>query len=89
VLSIRNENESGKQTVQEVTESWARDDDQTVTFSKEYPIGENVELMSVRALRTRCTCAAEAQTNAQSEWSLSFSVRVFWAPTSEAAALDM
>ena len=61
VVSIRTANESGAQTTQEFPRSWMREDDQPVTFSAEYPIGENVELVRVRALRIRCACAEPPQ----------------------------
>jgi hypothetical protein len=44
VLSVRTANERGELTTQEFTQSWMREDDQPVTFSSEYPIGENVDL---------------------------------------------
>jgi Flp pilus assembly protein CpaB len=57
VLSVRTLSEGGEQATQEFTQTWMREDDQTVTFSAEYPIGENVDLVRVRALRVTCTCA--------------------------------
>ena len=42
-------------------ESWRRQDDQPVSFSLEYPIGQNVDLTSVRARQLRCTCLAPAK----------------------------
>jgi len=57
VLSVRTASESGELTTQEFGEPWSRDDDQSVSFSFEYPIGENSDLLRVRALRTGCTCA--------------------------------
>ena len=63
VLSVRTANESGEQSTQEFTETWMREDDQPVSFSADYPIGENVDLVRVRALRMRCTCAAAPQAN--------------------------
>ena len=37
-------------------ESWERQDDQPVSFSLEYPIGQNVDVTGVRARQLRCTC---------------------------------
>jgi hypothetical protein len=37
--------------------SWQRTDAEAVPFSADYPIGENVDLVRVRARETRCTCA--------------------------------
>jgi hypothetical protein len=64
VLSVRTANESGEQATQEFTQTWAREDDQAVKFSAEYPIGENVDLVRVRALRMTCTCAEIPQPDA-------------------------
>ncbi len=61
VLSVTTANESGERTSQEFTQAWMREDDQPVTFSADYPIGKNVELVRVRAPRIRCTCAQAPQ----------------------------
>ena len=55
VVSVRNENRE-LQTL-EFFESWQRQDDQPVKFSGAYPIGENVDLLRVRPVQLRCTCA--------------------------------
>jgi len=55
VVSVRNENR-GLQTL-EFFESWQRQDDQPVKFSGVYPIGENVDVVRVRPVQLRCTCA--------------------------------
>ena len=54
-VSIRNENRE-LQTL-DFLESWHREDDQPVEFSGVYPIGENVDLVRVRPVQLRCTCA--------------------------------
>lgn len=41
----------------EFRETWQRDDDRNVTFDAEYPLGENVELLNLRARDVRCDCA--------------------------------
>jgi hypothetical protein len=38
-------------------ETWQRDDDKDVSFSADYPIGENVDLVSARVRGLSCTCA--------------------------------
>ena len=53
VVSVRNENLE-LQTL-EFFESWQRQDDQPMKFSGAYPIGENVDLVRVRAVQLRCT----------------------------------
>jgi hypothetical protein len=45
----------------EFNETWQRADAQDHTFNTDYPIGDNVELMSVRVRGLSCTCAALAQ----------------------------
>ena len=56
-VSIRGEDRELKRL--EFVESWQRDDDQPVVFAADYPIGENVDLVSVRARQLRCSCAEE------------------------------
>lgn len=55
-IEARVRDQSGELETLEFSESWQRDDDQPVTFSAEYPIGENVELVRLNARRLRCTC---------------------------------
>lgn len=55
VVSVRDRNRE-LQTL-EFFESWQREDNQPVKFSGVYPIGENVELVRVRTVQSRCTCA--------------------------------
>jgi hypothetical protein len=45
----------------EFVESWKREDERPVIFMKNYEIGENVDLVSVRPRRSRCSCG-EAST---------------------------
>ena len=54
-LSVRDGNGESKQL--EFDELWQRDDDQPVTFTSDYSIGENVELIRARTRRLRCVCA--------------------------------
>ena len=61
--TVRVRDESGEIKPLEFSETWQRSDDQDVKFTKDYPIGENVELVSMRVRGLRCTCAdAPAQT---------------------------
>jgi hypothetical protein len=55
--TVRVRDESGEIKPLEFSETWQRSDDQPVKFTKDYPIGENVELVSVRVRGLRCTCA--------------------------------
>jgi hypothetical protein len=56
-IALRIRDESGEDNPVEFDETWQRTDDQDVKFGAEYPIGENVELLSVRVRRLSCICA--------------------------------
>ncbi len=53
-VNVRDENRELKTL--EFVEAWQRKDDQPVKFNVSYPIGDNVDLVSVRARHLRCTC---------------------------------
>ena len=53
-VNVRDENRELKTL--EFVEAWQRKDDQPVEFEVSYPIGDNVDLVSVRARHLRCTC---------------------------------
>ena len=55
-VNVRDENRELKTL--EFVEAWQRKDDQPVEFKVSYPIGDNVDLVSVR----RATCAVRATT---------------------------
>jgi hypothetical protein len=59
-IALRIRDESGEEKPIEFDETWQRTDDQDVKFGADYPIGENVELRSVRVRRLSCTCADDA-----------------------------
>jgi hypothetical protein len=48
---------SGAEKPLEFTETWQRSDERDVSFTSEYPIGENVELVDVHLSGLTCTCA--------------------------------
>jgi hypothetical protein len=48
--------ESGADMPLEFKETWQRSDAENVSFTADYPIGDNVELVSVRLLGLSCTC---------------------------------
>ena len=56
-VAVRVKGESGEGQVLEFKETWQRSDDRDVSFAADYPIGENVELVSVRLQNLTCTCA--------------------------------
>jgi hypothetical protein len=53
--------DAGETNAIEFNETWQRADAQDHRFEKEYPIGENVFLSSVRVRDLTCTCAAATQ----------------------------
>jgi hypothetical protein len=57
-LLIRDE--SGEDRPLEFNETWQRSDDQDVEFTADYPIGEDMELLSTRLRGLTCTCADPA-----------------------------
>jgi hypothetical protein len=65
LISVRDESLELKTL--EFDAAWHRDDDRPVKLSADYPIGENVDLVSVRSRRLRCTCGEEAASAGQSE----------------------
>ena len=57
-VALRTRDESGADKPPlEFTETWERSADQNVEFTADYPIGENVELVSARLRGLTCTCA--------------------------------
>jgi hypothetical protein len=56
-VTIRLRDDSGEIKLLELMETWQRADDQDVSFSTDYPIGENVDLVSARVRGLSCTCA--------------------------------
>lgn len=75
VVSIRTLDESGELKTQDFSESWMRDDDQPVTFSDDYEIGEDVDLVSVRAVKIQCKCDSPQPTAHSPASTLSTEVR--------------
>jgi hypothetical protein len=55
VLRIRGTD--GEVKTLELMETWQRADDKDVSILADYPIGENVDLMSARVRGLSCTCA--------------------------------
>ena len=58
-LQVRYRDAQGEVKTLESEETWRRDDDQPVHFEGEYPIGENVDLIRVRASKIRCECSTK------------------------------
>ena len=55
VVSVRNE--ALELTTLEFVETWQRLDAEPVIFRKDYPLGDDVDLVRVRTRPVRCTCA--------------------------------
>lgn len=67
-ISVRYRDEAGEVHTEETEHMWARDDDQTVIFAGRHLIGDNVDLIRVRARKIQCVCAdieAPAEENIQ------------------------
>jgi hypothetical protein len=60
-LVARLRDDSGESKTVEFLETWQRDDTGDHTFNTDYPIGEDVELISVRVRNLKCTCAEIVQ----------------------------
>ena len=60
-LVARVRDDAGETKPIEFNETWQRADAGDHVFNTDYPIGENVELMSVRVRGLKCTCADSAQ----------------------------
>jgi hypothetical protein len=56
-IEARVKHENGEAETLVFTESWQRDDDQTIEFTADYPIGDNVELTRLRSRGLHCTCS--------------------------------
>lgn len=55
-LSLRLKDDSGEIQNLNFEDTWQRSDDAPVSFAREYSIGDNVDLIRVRARRTQCIC---------------------------------
>jgi len=60
-IVLRIKDASGEIKPVEFNETWQRADAKDVSFSADYPIGDNVELTSARVRGLRCTCDDPAQ----------------------------
>ena len=60
-VAVRVKGERGQDEVLEFSETWQRSDAHDVSFTADYPIGENVELVNVRLRNLTCTCADSPQ----------------------------
>jgi hypothetical protein len=56
-VAVRVRNDAGEVETLEFPETWERSDARDVALQEDYPIGENMELMSIRVRGLSCTCA--------------------------------
>jgi hypothetical protein len=56
-VALRIKGDDGEIELVELEDTWARTDAMDVSLVADYPIGENVELVSARVRGRRCTCA--------------------------------
>lgn len=67
-IRVRFRDENNELQSLEYPESWRREDDQPIEQRKEYFIGENVDLVSVRSSNLQCRCdAAEEEVDTPEE----------------------
>lgn len=59
-LLVRVRDAAGEAKSLDFLGSWQRDDDRPVKFGGDYPIGNDVDLVNVRVVQVRCTCADAA-----------------------------
>jgi hypothetical protein len=55
-VGVRIKDANGESKTIEFREQWERADDKPVSIARDYPIGDNVDLVSVRTRSLRCTC---------------------------------
>jgi hypothetical protein len=56
-LLVRVRDEGSEVKTLEFLGSWQREDEEPVEFGADYPIGNNMDLVNVRIVQVRCTCA--------------------------------
>ena len=64
-VALRIRDDAGEVKTLEFEETWQRSDAKDVVVAKDYPIGENVELINARVRGLTCTCAAPSEVPAQ------------------------
>jgi hypothetical protein len=60
-IDVRVRDDSGEFKTLEFPGKWQRADDKPVKFTADYPIGANVDVVSVRPKGVHCVCAAAEQ----------------------------
>lgn len=57
-VSLRTSNDAFEQSTVDHQETWQRTDNEPVTFSRDYEIGDDVDLIRVRTSKSVCKCTA-------------------------------
>ena len=56
LIAISTKDENDELKTQEYPQTWKREGEEAVTFSNDYEIGNNANLIRVRALKSTCKC---------------------------------
>jgi len=64
---VRIRDENSELQLLEYPETWRRDDDQAIELTKDYFIGDNVDLVSVRPRKVQCICDSSEEEAAAPE----------------------
>ena len=56
-VAVRVKDENNESQTIEFDETWLREDDRSLANRREYPIGNDIDLISVRIKRQKCVCA--------------------------------
>ncbi|MBT8079633.1 MAG: hypothetical protein KJO31_13730 [Gammaproteobacteria bacterium] len=59
-IQVRYRGADGKLQTRDYEESWSRDDAEPVVLTKQYFVGQDVDLVRVRSRRLTCVCGDEA-----------------------------
>jgi hypothetical protein len=60
-IAVRIRDASGESKTLEFPGTWRRADDRPVKFTTDYPVGANVDVLSVRSKTLRCVCAESGE----------------------------
>ncbi len=55
-ISVRYRDDDGEMTTDEYQETWEREDPEPIATTKQYEIGDNVDLIRVRSRKLSCAC---------------------------------
>lgn len=61
-VAVSYRDEEGERITDLHDENWSRDDDQPVLISRDYEIGDNVDLINVRSRGLSCECSVDEST---------------------------